>query len=347
MADFQIHYAKTATGRTVAFGVMGAGPILVVTPGSLLTSDFQNFDRYFASVTNNVSFASLARSFTVVAYDYLGTGLSERAGYDYSPEGLRAELEAVVGAVGKRPIALLGRAAGAHTAIRFAAEHSADVAALVLMTAWVSGSQYYGGPAASLYEGIRKEDWETGSEYFVRMQMGLRDEQAKATAAWVRSTADKQTYMAFTSAHAQSDVSAHLADVRTPTLLFHMQSHMLYPLEAARGVAAAITGCRLAMHVGADDTIRQIEEFVLGTVAPDRPAPASGTDDSTNVMAPVSLREREVLDLISRGRTNAEIAAELVIAEATVARHVHNILNKLELTNRTEAAAWWTANGRR
>lgn len=49
-------------------------------------------------------------------------------------------------------------------------------------------------------------------------------------------------------------------------------------------------------------------------------------------------RELEVLSLIARGRSNQEIAAELVISEPTVRMHVANILTKLHLADRTQAA---------
>jgi DNA-binding NarL/FixJ family response regulator len=50
-------------------------------------------------------------------------------------------------------------------------------------------------------------------------------------------------------------------------------------------------------------------------------------------------REQEVLDLISLGYTNQQIAEELVIVCGTVKNHVHNILKKLEVRNRDEAAS--------
>jgi DNA-binding NarL/FixJ family response regulator len=49
-------------------------------------------------------------------------------------------------------------------------------------------------------------------------------------------------------------------------------------------------------------------------------------------------RETEILSLIGQGRTNQEIADHLVISERTVRTHVSNILSKLALTSRTQAA---------
>jgi DNA-binding NarL/FixJ family response regulator len=52
-------------------------------------------------------------------------------------------------------------------------------------------------------------------------------------------------------------------------------------------------------------------------------------------------REQEILGLISQGMTNREIAEALIIEVGTVKNHVHNILNKLNVSSRHEAAAFW------
>ena len=54
----------------------------------------------------------------------------------------------------------------------------------------------------------------------------------------------------------------------------------------------------------------------------------------------VTSRELEVLHLVAGGRTNREIAEELVISEKTVERHLSNIFTKLGVSNRAAATAY-------
>jgi DNA-binding NarL/FixJ family response regulator len=54
----------------------------------------------------------------------------------------------------------------------------------------------------------------------------------------------------------------------------------------------------------------------------------------------LSERELEVLALVAEGKTNAEIAEALILSEKTVRNHVSAILEKLQLTNRIEAATY-------
>jgi LuxR family maltose regulon positive regulatory protein len=57
------------------------------------------------------------------------------------------------------------------------------------------------------------------------------------------------------------------------------------------------------------------------------------------LIEPLSQRELEVLHLIALGRTNQEIAQQLIIAPGTVKAHAASIYSKLDVANRTEAVA--------
>lgn len=68
----------------------------------------------------------------------------------------------------------------------------------------------------------------------------------------------------------------------------------------------------------------------------------AGSDDKVNPFTELTDREMEVLRQIAAGKSNREIAASLVISEKTVKTHITNILTKLHLSDRTQAAvlAW-------
>ncbi|MDP9117467.1 MAG: response regulator transcription factor [Actinomycetota bacterium] len=59
----------------------------------------------------------------------------------------------------------------------------------------------------------------------------------------------------------------------------------------------------------------------------------------------MTAREREVLAVLVQGRSNRQIAAQLYISEKTVSVHVSNILAKLGVGSRTEAAAMARRDG--
>ena len=61
--------------------------------------------------------------------------------------------------------------------------------------------------------------------------------------------------------------------------------------------------------------------------------------------AVLSERELEVLELLARGKQNAEIAQALVLSPNTVRNHISNILSKLQISNRTEATSYAIRSG--
>jgi DNA-binding CsgD family transcriptional regulator len=69
------------------------------------------------------------------------------------------------------------------------------------------------------------------------------------------------------------------------------------------------------------------------------PSATRGAADIGGLAEPLSGRELEVLRLLAEGKSNQQIAEELVVSLATVKKHVGHILGKLAAANRTQAAA--------
>ncbi|MFC7528450.1 response regulator [Actinoplanes sp. GCM10030250] len=96
----------------------------------------------------------------------------------------------------------------------------------------------------------------------------------------------------------------------------------------AQAVRAAADGEAL---IAPSITTRLLKAFADN--APATSAPRQPID-------PLTEREEEVLSLVARGRTNAEIAAELFITLSTVKTHITSLMGKLGARNRVEVAIW-------
>jgi two-component system NarL family response regulator len=121
------------------------------------------------------------------------------------------------------------------------------------------------------------------------------------------------------------DDEALFSAVRSGARSYLAKSISLQDLESALQTIAS-GGTVVSPHLAH----RLLEEFAR--LAKDTKAPARETEQLT-------VREHEVLELVARGASNKEIAARLVIAENTVKVHLRNILDKLQLRNRQQAAA--------
>ena len=105
------------------------------------------------------------------------------------------------------------------------------------------------------------------------------------------------------------------------------------PEELLLGVRAAADGGAL---LSPSVTRRLLAEFAARR-------PATGPEPAA--LARLTGREREVFDLVVRGRSNTEIARELVIAETTVKTHVGHTLDKLGLRDRVHAVVYAYEHG--
>ncbi|MFE7132477.1 response regulator [Streptomyces sp. NPDC057638] len=101
------------------------------------------------------------------------------------------------------------------------------------------------------------------------------------------------------------------------------------PEHLAAAVRLVTTGDAL---LAPSITRRLVERFASRDDGREAATPAAHT-----ALAPLTPREREVLTLLGRGRSNAELAAELTLSEATVKSHVARIFAKLTLRDRAQA----------
>ena len=118
------------------------------------------------------------------------------------------------------------------------------------------------------------------------------------------------------------------------------EEHVSGALEAgARGYilkgigAAELLRTVHAVHQGESYVSPQLAARLLTTMRSHAPAPA--VDDP---LPSLTKREEQILDAVANGRTNKEIAKQLNISEKTVKHYMTNIMHKLQVRNRVEAA---------
>lgn len=275
--------------------------------------------------------------------------------------------------------ALRGDSAAAMTALRSRlAEHPAGYGDWGL---W--HLLYFGGRvAAACGDAQALRDWSTRA---LALQPGLRDADpqrlapwsgAVATLAWLEGRRDEAIagWQAALEQEEAIDLLGQAADIRVrlaAALLTHGRRPpaeavaLLKPLLAAEQTpgGALMAGAALAQLAGAHwagaiaphhvATLQRWAAIVQPAAggAADNPSPpriadAEGDGSGGGEAEFLSPRELEVLAQIAEGASNKLIARALDLSPHTVKRHVANILDKLALSSRGQAAAWYRDNAR-
>jgi len=141
--------------------------------------------------------------------------------------------------------------------------------------------------------------------------------------AEIRSRYDEVEVVVLTSFVDEQDVHAALAAGASGYLLKDAEAD-----EVAGAIRAADQG---ELHL--DPAVAK--RLTASMRAPEHADPGAELTD----------REREILRMVAEGKANKQIAAELVISERTARTHVSNILRKLNLSSRTQAALWAVREG--
>ena len=329
-----VQYVQSSDGYNIAYGVSGTGPTLV-----FVSAGFMHFQLGWKLPRLRDWLNGLTERFRVVQLDMRGAGLSSRDLPSLAVEDYQRDMDAVLERLGLERFVLY-----AHSflptciATQYAVQNPGRVSALILAaTVTTLASQR----APSLFAAFPNEDW----DIFLRtlIQVGMEPEGPEQTQEMLelfKQAFDQRDFLLMVNAANRFSLPDLLPKLTTPTLVLTTRSAGLYPLEQSLEVAR-LAGAKLVSLDGrssygdAEQGVQAIEAFLAGL--PPGPVRSSIPPEAATGL---SSRELEVLRLIAAGRSNPQIAEELVISLNTVQRHVSNILAKTGAANRTEAAGY-------
>jgi pimeloyl-ACP methyl ester carboxylesterase/DNA-binding CsgD family transcriptional regulator len=334
----QIRFLRFGDHR-IAYAVSGDGPPLVAAAWwvSHLELDWQDkaFRRFWEA---------LSEGYTLVRYDRLGVGMSDREGLDgqSTVDDEVALLGTVLDELELERVVLLGGSSGGCAAIAFAARFPERVERLLLYGAYADGAAVSTPEVREAILTTVRSHWGLGSRLLADIFLGSADSaEQDRFARYQRAAAGAETAARLLECIYRTDVRADLPLVQAPTVVMHRRSDRAIPYALGRELAATIPGATLIPLEGsahfpwvgdADSVVRALRSFLS---PPSDAARVAGEPAAVLLSA----REREVLALIANGLNDREIAAQLVLSPHTVHRHVANIRHKLGRGSRSAAVA--------
>ena len=324
-------------GKSIAYSVVGRGRPLVCDTGfvSHLEAqwDYPPYRRFFEA---------LAQSHRVIRFDLPGIGLGDPAGEVADLDDDVAVLEDLVDGLGLENFDLFGASQAAAVMVAYAARHPRRTGRLILFGGYAAGAELSPPAMQEALLKLVEAHWGVASKTLADIFMRGGDENAQQ--AWARVTRVAATPEAAVRRMAEcfrTDVRGELAAVAAPTLVLHRRGDVNVRFEQGRALAAGIPGATFVplegqSHIWYVGDMESVLTPMLEFLGDKRRAP--------RVDAGLSAREREVAALISRGLTNAEVAARLKIADRTAEAHAEHIRNKLGFRSRAQIAAWAADN---
>ncbi len=251
----EVRYARSSKGGVIAYQVLRDGLPVVAMPASLIP--------YLGLGLTAALPQQLAESTTaqVVTYHHLGSGLSDRDGYDFSVTGLSSELETVLDEAVVGPFVLFAHSSSAPVAVRYAARHPERVLALVLLRGWLDGQRHVGTDAFKSYRQMFTADWTAGAEAWAAFAGGFSGRERREVGEQAREVVEQGTYLEFLDALAEHDASALAPDVEAPTFVIGVTD-----TEESKDLARSIRGARLELTDNYETAMKRSIEIVAGIV---------------------------------------------------------------------------------
>jgi len=289
----------------------------------------------------------LSDRFTLVRYDARGTGYSQRETGDVSVAAHLRDVDAVADALDLRSFALLGFLWSAYVAPHYAALRPERVSSLVL---WPPDTRPMSSPEYRSLADLAASDWETFTETYSHVAMGWeKGDAAHRHALIMRRTVSKEMFLRQV-VEGRVSMSAFVREVApavsAPALV--LQRRTQHATERMAQLVSALPRASLQILEG-EATVPYLGNVraavdAIASFAGGSPRPGQNRDASVHAGRrgdgiALTAREMEILDLLVDGKSNQEIADEMVLSVRTVERHLYNVYNKIGASGKSARAA--------
>lgn len=330
-----VQYVKTTDGYDIAFTVCGGGKSLISFPPG-----FESVETLWDYYPDWMQ--GLASRFRLISFDARGEGLSTRGLYEGTTiEDFRRDVEALTNRFEGERFVFHALGARGHDAVRFAFNNPERVEAIIWNIASIKNSAW---PVA-LFRELSQQNWPLFLDTLAG-HAGLAGEARRRRAEDHARCVNIEDLKIWHEVYIQSDIETELKELQVPLLVLHPRAFPTLPVAESMKVASTTPNSRFVpidgeiVYGDAAQGLRAIDDFIASL--PRRAPLPAPTPISAGTL---SSREVEVLRLLAQGRSNQQIADELVISLNTVNRHVSNIYAKTGAANRAEAASYATRNG--
>lgn len=140
-------------------------------------------------------------------------------------------------------------------------------------------------------------------------------------------------------------IKAVLPDVRILVLTSFAESDLVYKAIKAGALGYMLKDATRLQLIQSIRDVAKGKASIHPSIAMKVIQEFDESEDENNLVDALTQRELETLKLIARGFSNQEIALFLHVHERTIAKYVSNILKKLQVSNRTQAALYAVRNG--
>jgi len=349
-ATQRIRYLRTRDGVQLAWAEAGTGPLLVKAANWLTHLDYdwdspvwQHWIHFFSD------------NFRYVRHDERGCGMTDWDAGDVSFERWVEDLEALIDVLNpKEPFALLGISQGAATCIAYATKHPERVSKLVLYGGYARGTFNRGDPENErIYRAmieLTRLGWGSDNPAFrqiftSRFIPGGTEQQIGWFNELCRKTTSPETAARLLETRATIDVVNLLGKVRAPTLVMHSRNDDVISINESHILAAGIPDAQF-IELDSQNHVLLKDEPAWERFRSEILNFLGGSNNETaSAFTALTVREREVLGLITQGLSNAQIAERLSISEKTVRNHVSNLFDKLGVWTRAQAMVFAQEHG--